>query len=78
MRRCRYVRVASGLTQSEVSRDARMPRPILSNIENGRFTPPAGADYMVRLATALGIPVSDVNTLLDEVRIVDGKVVDGA
>lgn len=66
MRRLRELRLARGLTQTQLASRARLHPQQLSAFELGRAIP-----YEVqlrRLARALGVPASEAHTLLEEVQ----------
>ena len=52
------IRTAAGLTQGDVGERANLATSYVSRIENGRVQP--NVKTLQRLATALGVPVSDL------------------
>jgi transcriptional regulator with XRE-family HTH domain len=57
-RRLREVRMASGMTQAQLAREATITVPYVSRLENGNIAP--GIDLAERLARALGVPVAEL------------------
>jgi len=56
--RLREVRMANGMTQAQLAREANVTIPYVSRLENGGIAP--GIDLADRLARALGVPVADL------------------
>ena len=71
MRRLREMRLAKGLTQTEVAARARLHPQQLSAFELGRAIP--YAPQLKRLARALGVPASEAQSLLEEVQAEEGR-----
>ena len=65
MLRCKRQRLASGLSQNEVARQARLHPSTVCTIESGRFLP--GRGQLARLAAALNFS-DDPERLLEEVQ----------
>jgi transcriptional regulator with XRE-family HTH domain len=59
----RELRVARGLTQSQLAVLARTSKPFISNLERGLTTPTLG--MLLRLAKALGYPPSEMIEVFD-------------
>jgi transcriptional regulator with XRE-family HTH domain len=56
--RLREVRLARGMSQSELARQAAVTTNYVSRLEGGGAAP--GIDLVARLALALGVPVADL------------------
>ncbi len=67
MKRLEFLRRSAGMTQRELGVIARLPGPRISLIERSRVIPPLHSVELMRLATALGMPVTASGSLLDEV-----------
>jgi transcriptional regulator with XRE-family HTH domain len=67
VKRLQAERELRGLSRNKLVQLAGLSNGRVGAFEAGRAVPPSGSIELARLATALGLPVSEAPTLLDEV-----------
>lgn len=68
MRRIRFLALERGLTGRELAKRSNLDPSKISALQLGRYTPAPGSLELRRVAIALGVPASEAESLLEDVR----------